>query len=606
MSPKESFVDVLVIGAGPAGVMCANALVHAGVSVRVVDKRPVGLVAGQADACMPRTLEVLNMYGLADAMLKKGEHVWKSAYYNPSKDGGIERTAQAPLNNVPTARWPFTPMCHQGGMEDIFLDSMSQKGLEVERATIPTAIELSEDENELKDPDAYVAKVTIKHLEQKEDNTEIIRAKFVLGSDGAHSWVRKVLNIPVHGDSSDSIWGVVDIYPDSDFPDIRKLTFVHSRHGTLLIIPRENSLIRLYIQQPTADFIDPNTGRVDKERTTPQMLLAHGQKILQPYRMEATDDIIAWWTVYVVGQRVAEKYAVHDRVFIAGDACHTHSPKAGQGMNTSMGDTHNLAWKIVYALRGWADPSLLTTYEEERRTLAQNLIEFDRAYSKLFAGKPRTEENQDGVSHDEFFGMHKTMSGFVSGIGIRYGPSVIVDTAHQSLAANLIIGERVLPHVFIRAADTRPFEIQDLLPADTRFKILVFGGDIKNKADYARLEKTAEQMNSPNNFVRRFGRPDAKGMFKAFDFLCFTTAEREAVDYLDYPEFFRPHWSKVLIDAPDMHNRQGGGGYAKYGIDKHAGAIVVVRPDGYIALIAPLDGIDHINAYFSAFLIEGL
>jgi phenol 2-monooxygenase (NADPH) len=121
-----------------------------------------------------------------------------------------------------------------------------------------------------------------------------------------------------------------------------------------------------------------------------------------------------------VGQRVAAKYSAHERVFIAGDACHTHSPKAGQGMNASMNDTHNLgkvfflseipitqlppiiAWKLTHVLRGWANLSLLKTYEFERRKFAQDLIDFDRKFAKLFSGKPRTEEYQDGVSHAEF------------------------------------------------------------------------------------------------------------------------------------------------------------------------------------------------------------
>ena len=92
---------------------------------------------------------------------------------------------------------------------------------------------------------------------------------------------------------------MVDIWPDTNFPDTRKLTFVHSVFGVLLIIPRENNMIRLYIQQPTADFLDPDTGRVDTARTSPEQILAQGQKILQPYRMEALEGKFAWWTVYV-------------------------------------------------------------------------------------------------------------------------------------------------------------------------------------------------------------------------------------------------------------------------------------------------------------------
>lgn len=173
-----------------------------------------------------------------------------------------------------------------------------------------------------------------------------------------------------------------------------------------MIIPREHDKIRLYIQLTDVDVRDPKTGRVDLGRFGPEGLLEVSKKTFTPYKMEVeggdVDKAVEWWTLYssesctlgvffflvsithtlvlLVGQRVAGKYAVHERVFIAGDACHTHSPKAGQGMNASMNDTHNLSqcvlsyltgsaltflndavWKLTHVLRGWADMSVLKT-----------------------------------------------------------------------------------------------------------------------------------------------------------------------------------------------------------------------------------------------------
>ncbi|KAM5541473.1 hypothetical protein V8D89_005027 [Ganoderma adspersum] len=425
----------------------------------------------------------------------------------------------------------------------------------------------------------------------------------IVEDKGAHSWVRKNLSIHMEGDNTDSIWGVVDMVPDTDFPDFRAQSFIHSHEGTLFIIPRENDLVRLYIQQsPDSDVVDPTTGRADKSRTSAEKLLEQGRKILRPYRMEMKDGKVAWWTVYVVRQRVAERYSLDERAFIAGDACHTHSPKAGQGMNASMGDTHNLAWKVVYVLRGWSPLSLLKTYESERRKYAQELIDFDKWWSKLFHGKPRTEENQDGVTHEQFLNAFKTVGGFTSGIAIRYGTSTFVDATHQTLASSLVIGERMPPHVFIRAASAQPIEVQDMLPADTRFKILVFAGNISDDSDRAKLQALADDLSKPESFLRRYGRGDV-GKWEVFDVLCFSSGKKDRVGYLDFPEFFRSHYSKALLDDEDMHGRSGGGGYAKYGIDERAGAIVVVRPDGYIGTVAPLDGVPFLNAYFAAFLL---
>ncbi|RPD57176.1 thioredoxin-like protein [Lentinus tigrinus ALCF2SS1-7] len=145
-------------------------------------------------------------------------------------------------------------------------------------------------------------------------------------------------------------------------------------------------------------------------------------------------------------------------------------------------------------------------------------------------------------------------------------------------------------------------EIQDLLHADTRFKILVFAGDLAIEADKAKLHALAEELDKSENFVRRFGRGET-GKWKVFDVLCFSSAKQDKVDYLYFPPFFRPHYSKVLLDDCDLHGRSGGGGYAKYGIDEHVGAIVVVRPDGYVGMVAPLDGVKELNSYFESFLI---
>ena len=109
-----------------------------------------------------------------------------------------------------------------------------------------------------------------------------------------------------------------------------------------------------------------------------------------------------------------------------------------------------------------------------------------------------------------------------------------MQTAHQVHARALVVGQRMLPHVFVRAADARPLELQDLLPADTRFKILVFGGDIAVPADAAALRAAAAALARPDGFLRRFGRArDAEpGSWAAFDVLCFSSAKKDKVGYL--------------------------------------------------------------------------
>ncbi|EIN03849.1 hypothetical protein PUNSTDRAFT_77498 [Punctularia strigosozonata HHB-11173 SS5] len=586
---RESEVDVLIIGAGPAGLMCANGLASAGVNVRIIDQRPGKVAAGQADGIQPRTME---SYGLLDKFLKQANQLHLAAFYNPGPNGGIERTSRSPDVSVPTARFPFEATLHQGHIERLFLDSMEGHGLRVDRPTVPTSIEVSGEESALKNPHAYPVKVVVTHLDASPGHeTEVIHAKFVVGADGAHSWVRKSLGIAMEGEQSDYVWGVVDITPDTDFPDIRNKTAIHSENGSCMIIPREGDVVRLYIQLDNKDVIDPSTGRLKKDGFGPERLLEVAKKSFYPYRI-STQSPVDWWTLYQIGQRVASKFSVADRVFIAGDACHTHSPKAGQGMNASMNDTHNLGWKIVQVLRGWADISLLKTYEFERRKYAQDLIAFDKKFSKLFSEKPQSEQRATGVSHAEFHTAFQTFSGFSSGIRVHYEPSAIVDNARQELARNLTIGERVLPQQFVRAADARPYELQDLLPADVRFKILVFTGH-----DLGPARTLAERLEPALSELT----PRDKSVQDVFDILSIVQGKKEEVEYTQVPPMLRSHWSKVLLDDTDLTGKIGGNGYETYGITS-SGAIVVVRPDGYVGFVSALDEVERLSLYFKGFM----
>ncbi|KAJ6619953.1 FAD binding domain-containing protein [Mycena sp. CBHHK59/15] len=602
---RETDVDVLIVGAGPAGLMCANALAKAGVNVRIVDQRPSRVAAGQADGIQPRTIEVFQSYGLADRLLKEGNQMHVAAFYNPGDDGikasnpcspnrdalnVVQLTDRVADVTAPTARYPFELTLHQGAIEQIFLDSMTPMGVEVSRPVIPTQIEL--DPAALGDPDAYVARVVLKHLDPIEGGptTEVVRAKFVVGADGAHSWVRKRFNIAMEGSQTDYVWGVVDMVPDTDFLDIRNRCAIHSENGSCMIIPREGDKVRLYIQlAEDKDAVDSTSGRIDKLRTGPYKLLQIANKSLYPYTFRTPSEF-DWWTIYIIGQRVAARFSVHERVFIAGDACHTHSPKAGQGMNASMNDSHNLVWKLVYVLRGWSGLSLLKTYEFERRKYAQDLINFDMKFSELFSGKPRTEINQSGVSHQDFLKAFQTFGGFTSGIGIHYGESPIVNYRSQPCAQNVVIGQRMPPQVLVRAADFRPIELHDLLPSDTLFKLLVFTGD--KVADGSELHAVALEV---EKVTKRFG--------KAVDIISIVSSKRADFSFMDLPVVLRPHWSKILCDEKDVRGTQGGYAYAAFGIDPHAGALICVRPDGYVGMVAPLNEAAQVSEYLASFLI---
>lgn len=202
------------------------------------------------------------------------------------------------------------------------------------------------------------------------------------------------------GDQTNFVWGVCDLRPRTNFPDIRMRCAVHSASaGSVMVIPQPKGLVRLYIQLP----IEVQPGQyLDRSKITPDSILSTARKILHPYTLET--DHIEWYTGYHIGQRMTESFGRAGRIFLAGDACHTHSPKAGQGMNTSMQDTWNLCWKLGSVLTGTARRDLLETYATEREVVARTLIEFDTKFSKLFSSKPAAEADleKDGVDLKEF------------------------------------------------------------------------------------------------------------------------------------------------------------------------------------------------------------
>ncbi|KAJ3718981.1 FAD binding domain-containing protein [Lentinula raphanica] len=587
---EASKVDVLIVGAGPAGLMCAFALARAGVKVRIVDKRPHKVAAGQADGIQPRTTEVFKSYGLSDRLLKEGTQLHVAAFYNPSKNGGIELTDRVPDVAATDTNFPFEVTLHQGAIEAIFLDDMRDMGIEVSRPFIPTSIEVNA--ALVEDFGAYPCRAnSYANSDQEEKRSEIVYAKYVVGADGAHSWVRKQIDIVMEGEQTDYVWGVVDLVPDTDLPDVRNKCAIHSNNGSCMIIPREGDKIRLYIQLDGKDVIDAN-GRVDKNKAGPEKILDVARKTLHPFTIK-TPQSYDWWTIYIIGQRVAQRYSLYSRVFIAGDACHTHSPKAGQGMNASMQDSYNLAWKLVHVLKGTARRTLLQTYELERRQYALDLIAFDKKFAKLFSGKPYSELNLDGVSHAEFLQAFQTFGGFTSGLGVHYDQSIIINPKYQHLARNVLVGQRLPPRPLLRAADCRPIDLHDLLVSDTRFKLLIFTGNTHNPSQMARVVDFASKLRNPGSFFAEFSSLEA--MHSVIDIVSISSEKKETIMYNALPRILWSHWSK--------HEGITGSGkvYQSLGIDT-AGAIIVVRPDGYVAAIAPLDGVSHLTNYFAGFM----
>lgn len=376
--PATSHVDVLIVGAGPAGLMMANWMARCGIVTRIVDKRGTKIFNGQADGLQCRTLEIFDSFDFGHRAWIESNHMLEICLWNPDANWVIQRGDRIP-DTIPNISRFQQVVLHQGRIERFFLDSIkehSEGKIEVEHGVMPTEFEF--DNSLAEDKEAYPITVTLRYLSEEatpkqnatsangagiqdgifrsnlapDDNeellkkarergvlagqTEAVKAKYMLGADGAHSWVRGQLGFQLRGESTDYIWGVLDIVPITDFPDIRMRCAIHSASsGSVMVIPRENKLVRLYIQLTTTEKGDGGK-KADRSKINPQTILESAQRIMRPYKI--TYRYCDWWTAYQIGQRVGDSFSLRERVFLAGDAVHTHSPKAGQGMNVSMQD----------------------------------------------------------------------------------------------------------------------------------------------------------------------------------------------------------------------------------------------------------------------------
>jgi len=359
------------------------------------------------------------------------------------------------------------------------------------------------------------------------------------------------------------------------------------------------------------------------------MILKCAQKTLAPYKLDYK--YCDWWTAYQIGQRVGSNFSKDERIFLAGDAVHTHSPKAGQGMNVSMQDTFNLCWKISSVLNGNSERSILKTYQSERRKIAQDLIAFDHKFSRLFSGRPAKDVmDEAGISMDEFKSAFEKGNMFASGVAVDYGASVIVAKAgnaaeqedgndvefesdacrvvgKQDLANNIKIGMRMPSFKVLNQSDARPWHFQEILRSNGKWRIVLFAGDVSKKEQMARVQKLGKSLAEPNSFINRF-TPPGKPVDSVFELLTVHSAPRATTDLHDFPDILHPfserdgwdYW-KIYVDDESYHEGHGRA-YEHYGVDSKKGCMVILRPDQYVSWLGNLEDVENMDSFFSGFM----
>ncbi|MGD8790841.1 MAG: FAD-binding monooxygenase [Burkholderiales bacterium] len=631
-------VDVLIVGCGPAGLTLAAQLsAFADISTRIIEQKHGPLQLGQADGIACRTMEMFEAFNFSERVLKEACWINEVTFWKPDEKQPENIVRHGRVRDVEEGLSEFPHVVlNQARVHDFYLDLMRNSPSRLEPDYSRRLLDLTID------PDAadYPVTVRVQRLDpQHKDQEEVVRARYVVGCDGARSTVRNAIGRELVGDFANQAWGVMDVLAVTDFPDIRfKAVIQSANEGNALIIPREGGyLVRIYVEM---DKLNENE-RVASRNITCDHVIAAAQRILHPYTLEVKE--VPWWSVYEIGQRICDKYddvPVEEmdsrlpRVFIAGDACHTHSPKAGQGMNFSMQDTFNLGWKLASVLRKQCTPALLQTYSAERQRVAQELIDFDREFARMFSNRPAQNAN-GGSESDEAIasrqigsqrigpqgngpqGIDPTLfqenfvkhGRFTAGMGTHYRPSIICGEAHhQHLAAGYAIGMRFHSAPVIRLADAMPVHLGHAGKADGRWRIYAFAGAGDPMSPSSRIRQLCDFLaDEPDSPVRKFTAADAD-IDAVFDVRAVFQQAHQELQLEKLPALLLPRKGRYGLrdygKAFCTDQKNGNDIFDLRGINRVDGCMVVVRPDQYVAHVLPLTAYEPLTDFFEGFMLR--
>lgn len=351
---------IVIIGAGPSGLLMAIELLHYGLACRLVDKAAAPSDKSKAIAIQARTLEILESMGLLDTCLSQG---LKLHHATPMSQG--RQLADLSFSSIPSPH-PFVLSLEQNKFEAILIEYLEKLGGHVERQVELVSFQQQE-QNVL---------LFLKNLQT--DQIESLETPWLIGCDGAHSFVRKELNLSFEGNSFPQIFSLADLEIKWKYPRDCLVGFLE-KTGVLFAIPlQENNRYRLIFQLAR-----------DQALLKENQSIRHGEipaTLLEKPTLEEATAIVhqyadqnarltnpVWMTNFSINSRMVSRYQKH-RVFLVGDAAHIHSPAGGQGMNTGLQDAFNLAWKLWLVQKGLAHDSLIESYNKERHFVGERLL----------------------------------------------------------------------------------------------------------------------------------------------------------------------------------------------------------------------------------------
>ncbi len=424
-------VDVLVVGAGPTGLLLASELARRGVGVRLIEKRTSLAEHSRALAVLPRTMEMMDQLGLANAFIAPSHQAKGICFYGRDR----KEAFRSSMSDLPI-EFPFFLLLPQTETETILVDHARKAGVEIERGVSFLSM-------------VQAGQRVLATLERMDGTTEEINASYVVGCDGSRSAVRQATGLEFQGGGYGQSWLLADVVLDPGL-DPNWLHGFTSVDGPIFFFPLPNNIWRIVLLRKQAESATAEVSMNEIVETLNKNHLGH---------LRARDP--SWLAGFGIHHRRTLQLRL-GRVFLCGDAAHVHSPAGGQGMNTGLGDAFNLGWKLASVIKGKAKDELLDSFEAERMPVIDGVMRMTDQMTKWITatGALRVWIRQWILPIVAKLGFAAKMAMRLSQLSVGYPHSSIVLNGKVAIGSKP--GERVPPLSFSDLATKQASRTPDL------------------------------------------------------------------------------------------------------------------------------------------------
>ena len=612
-------VDVLIVGCGPAGLtLAAQMAAFPDIKTRIVEQKSGPLLLGQADGIACRTMEMFQTFGFADRVEREGYWVNETSFWKPDDSDRSRIVRSGRIDDVEEGLSEFPHVIlNQARVHDFYLTVMrnSPNRLEPDYSRRLIGVEIDPAVSSADAP-SHPVTVSLERVDpDHKGQIEKIRARYVVGCDGARSAVRQSLGLALKGDSANQAWGVMDVLAVTDFPDIRLKALIQSAsEGNIVLIPREGGyMVRIYVE---LDELRKNE-RVANRNITVDHLIAATQRILSPYSFEVKE--VAWWSVYEIGQRLCDKFddvpaeqvgvACASRVYCGrrlsypqpeirpGHEC-LDAGRLQSGMETRGGPARTMRSVLPPQLFGRT-----AGHRQGADRVRSRMGEDDQRAAEI-GGRSRRHGRRSGRGAELFREarpIHRRHRNPIH--AIRPHRRVDASGSRQRLPDRHALSFRAR-HPVGRCQGHQPRPRRESgwpLAHLSRFAIAAIRRHRPRGSGRCATFSPIHPSRRSANI-----RPARQDIDSVIDVRAIFQQAHRDLDLGAMPSLLLPPKGRYgLRDYEKMYCanlRSGQDIFDMRGIDRDRGCMVVVRPDQYVAHILPLDAFNELATFFSAFM----